>query len=346
MNKRTILSVAFPFARVSENTAGGAEQILKVLDKAIAGSGNRSVVLARRGSAVIGELIECDSESGMIDDLFKTEIYKKYRLMITNIIREKKVDLIHFHGLDFVEYFPSGRFPSLVTLHLPVEWYKDESFSIRRGIHYNCVSHFQYNKCKRKIKGPVSVIENGVSIPEKIPCRKAGSYTLSMGRICPEKGFHLAIEASRKADIPFVLAGRVYPYEEHIKYFQEKIQPAIDRKECVFVGEVGSVEKERLFSRAYCLLLPSLVEETSSLVAMEAMASGVPVIAFKAGALSEIIRQGGNGYLVEDENEMAEAISKVEKIDPERCYSIASDNYSLTRMISQYLQLYEKIIEG
>ena len=50
MNKRTILSVAFPFARVSDTTTGGAEQILKVLDKAITDSGNRSVVLAQKGS--------------------------------------------------------------------------------------------------------------------------------------------------------------------------------------------------------------------------------------------------------------------------------------------------------
>ena len=264
---------------------------MKVLDKAITDSGNRSVVLAQKGSSVNGELIECDSECGMIDELSKEKIYKRYRLLLDEIIRDMKVDLIHFHGLDFVEYFPSVYFPSLVTLHLPLDWYKEESFSIN-GICYNCVSHFQFNNCKKRIRERVSVIENGVSIPEKIPCRKDGGYALSIGRICPEKGFHLAIEASKRADSPFVFAGRVYPYREHIDYFRKKIQPAIDSKECVFVGEVGIAEKERLLRHARCLLVPSLVEGTSSLVAMEAMAYGVPVIAFKAGALNEIIRHG------------------------------------------------------
>ena len=62
MNNRTILNVAFPFAKVTEKTAGGAEQILQELDKAIISSGNCSVVLAQKGSSVEGELIECDCE--------------------------------------------------------------------------------------------------------------------------------------------------------------------------------------------------------------------------------------------------------------------------------------------
>lgn len=345
MNNRTILNVAFPFAKVTEKTAGGAEQILQELDKAIISSGNCSVVLAQKGSSVEGELIECDCEYGVIDEIYKAETHKKYRSIISGIIRERKIDLIHFHGLDFVEYFPSGQFSSLVTLHLPVDWYKGKCFSIR-GIHYNCVSRFQFNSWEKRISGRASVIENGVNIPEKISCRKSGAYTLSMGRICPEKGFHLAIEASKRAQKSFVLAGKVYPYEGHIRYFQKKILPAINSNECLFVGEAGTEEKEWFLNHAYCLLVPSQVEETSSLVAMEAMANGVPVIAFKAGALNEIIKHGENGYLVNDEKEMAEAILEIEKIDPERCYSIAKENYSVTRMTSQYLQLYEKIIEG
>ncbi len=343
MNSRTILSVAYPFAKISEKTAGGAEQILKTLDQAITMSGNRSIVLAQRGSLVSGEIIECDSECNRIDDFTKTKIYKEYLFKLTHILRERKIDLIHFHGLDFAQYFPSAHFPSLVTLHLPLDWYKAGSLSLD-GVNFNCVSRFQLNKSRGMIKGVVTLIENGVTIPEKIQRRETGAYTLSMGRICPEKGFHLAIEASRRANVPFILAGRVYPYNEHIDYFKSKIKPAIDSKECTFVGEVGNDEKKRLLRRASCLLVPSLVEETSSLVAMEAMAYGVPVIAFRAGALNELIRHAENGYLVNDEKEMAEAISKIERIDSARCYSLAKENYSVTRMTSQYLQLYEKII--
>lgn len=345
MNKRTILSVAFPFARISESTAGGAEQILNHLDLAITSSGNNSLVFAQKGSSVNGQLIEFDFTCDLIDDAFRKKFYKHYRRKLSEIIWNKKIDLIHFHGLDFAEYFPEADIAALVTLHLPLDWYKAESFSIK-GVHYNCVSSFQFLKYRSKIGGPVSLIENGVDIPECIPVRGTGKYTLSMGRICPEKGYHLAIKASRNVKLPFVLAGSVYPYDEHLIYFHQKIRPAIDNNECVFIGEVGNVRKKRLFRHAVCLLVPSLVEETSSLVAMEAMAFGVPVVAFKAGALNDLIRQGENGFLVNDEMEMSEAILEIAKIDPIKCHNMAKDYYAVSRMTSQYLQLYENIIDG
>ena len=59
-----------------------------------------------------------------------------------------------------------------------------------------------------------------------------------------------------------------------------------------FIGAVDEQEKWRLLSRARCLLQPSLAPETSSLVAMEALACGTPVIAFPSGALPEIIDNG------------------------------------------------------
>ncbi|HEX3019491.1 MAG TPA: glycosyltransferase [Chitinispirillaceae bacterium] len=342
MINRAILNVAFPFARISESTAGGAEQVLHFLDKKISRSGNRSIVLASKGSKVNGLLYEFEEDIDLINEAKREEIYKKYQSEIEDILSDQNIDLIHFHGLDFRQYLPPTSIPVLVTLHLPVPWYRPDCFSIE-GINFNFVSRFQFLKYGKKINVPF-FIENGVNIPEKMPERKRGAYTLSMGRICPEKGYHLAIEASKRVNLPYILAGKVYPYEDHIKYFRNYIKPAIHNQTCEFIGEIDSKQKEKLFRRAVCLLVPSLVEETSSLVAMEAMAFGVPVIAFKAGALIDIIKEGKNGYLVNNEIEMAQAISDAEKIYPIECYNMAINNYSVDRMTRQYLELYEKLI--
>ena len=53
----TILNVAYPFAPVGPDTAGGAEQILGHLDAALARAGHRSLVVACEGSRVAGELV-------------------------------------------------------------------------------------------------------------------------------------------------------------------------------------------------------------------------------------------------------------------------------------------------
>ena len=94
---------------------------------------------------------------------------------------------------------------------------------------------------------------------------------------------------------------------------------------------------------ARCLLVPSLVPETGSLVAMEALACGTPVVAFPAGALTEIVEPGVTGFLVNDAREMAEALVMAEKIDPERCRAAARRRFSLDRMVERYFAVYQRL---
>ena len=88
--------------------------------------------------------------------------------------------------------------------------------------------------------------------------------------------------------------------------------------------------------------MPSLVAETGSLVAMEALACGTPVVAFPAGALADIVEPGVTGFLVKDAQEMAEAIAAAGTIDPERCREAARARFSLGRMVERYLAVYER----
>jgi glycosyltransferase involved in cell wall biosynthesis len=64
--------------------------------------------------------------------------------------------------------------------------------------------------------------------------------------------------------------------------------------------------------------MPSLIPETSSLVAMEAIACGTPVVAYPAGALPYIIDPGVTGFIVSDQLEIADAIHAVDSIDRDR----------------------------
>lgn len=344
MNNKAILNVAYPFAEVSKSTVGGAEQVLFAIDCSLCNSNMQSFVCAIKGSKVNGKLIEFEYINDYNDIDAKDNFYNNLRTVIKQFINNSRVDLIHFHGIDFNQYIPETDIPVLVTLHLPIEWYSKESFQYSK-VFYNCVSEYQFKKCKNQINN-LTWIENGVLIPPDKPLKNKKKYALSMGRICPEKGYHLAISASKKAGVPFVLAGKVFPYLEHLIYYRKLIEPKIENKECLFLHQIGPEKKRFLFRSACCLLIPSLVEETSSLVAMEALVNGVPVIGFKAGALNDIIENGKNGFLVNDENEMAEAIKEVNRLDPSIFYINAREKYSVKRMTSQYQNLYEKILHG
>jgi glycosyltransferase involved in cell wall biosynthesis len=172
----------------------------------------------------------------------------------------------------------------------------------------------------------------------------AGDYVVAIGRICPEKGLHLAVDAAEKAGMPLHLAGKVFPYADHIRYWREVLEPRL-RPPHRFVGPVGIAQKAVLLGGARCLLVPSLVPETSSLIAMEALACGTPVVAFAAGALAEIVEPGRTGFLVHSTSEMAEAIRCVEALDRSECRNVACSRFSEQAMVAAYIKLYENLLQ-
>ena len=108
-------------------------------------------------------------------------------------------------------------------------------------------------------------IANGVDVDELQPdpqTRRA--HALVLARICPEKGIHLAIESAKKAEVDLIIAGEIFPYSDHQRYFAEHVQPLVDARR-VFVGPVGFAGKRKLLQSARCLLVPSLIEETGAL---------------------------------------------------------------------------------
>lgn len=342
--KLNILSVAFPFAPVRTDTAGGAEQVLAMIDEALTEAGHNSIVIACEGSHVKGKLVKTPGVHGSIDPK-TTEFFEKEHLQaIEETLRHHDIDLIHMHGIDFAQYIPKTEVPVLVTLHLPLAWYpQDKLTNPPKGVYFNCVSRSQFQS-RPEMPSLLGFINNGIRLENFQVKTRKHNFALSLGRICWDKGYHAALDASKKAGIPLIIAGELFPYEYHREYYNKEIIPRLDGNDYKFIGPVGLEKKKRLLSAARCLLVPSMVPETSSLVAMEALACGTPVIAYPAGALCEIIEDGKTGFIVNSIDEMAQAIMRSGEINPEVCRRTARERFSSGRTIKEYFRLYKKII--
>jgi glycosyltransferase involved in cell wall biosynthesis len=74
------------------------------------------------------------------------------------------------------------------------------------------------------------------------------------------------------------------------------------------------------------------------------MAAGTPVVAFRSGALPEVIEDGVTGFLVDNEEQMAEAVRHVELISPKACRDRAQARFTAHRMVTDYLALYRELV--
>lgn len=335
-----VLQVAYPFAPVCPGAVGGAEQVLSAIDRGLVHAGHHSLVVACEGSEVEGRLMATVPAP---DQLNPTELETErstLRKTLELVLRTHAIDLVHFHGVDFPRYLPDRSLPMLATLHLPVQFYPEGLFSdppdqlILHGV--SDTQHRTFPTC-RNLHDP---IPNGVDLDQFTPRLEKEDYLLALGRICPEKGYHHALEAAHAANLRLLLAGHVFPYPEHYRYFEHRILPLLDEKRR-FIGAVGPVERSRLLAGARAVVIPSLIDETSSLVGMEALASATPVVALRRGALSEIVEHGRTGILVDHPAQLCDAILASRSIDPRACRQAAERRFASTRMIGEYLALYK-----
>ena len=338
----TVLNVAYPLAPVTPETVGGAEQVLAAIDEALVEHGATSLVVACDGSRPRGTLLPLRMPSGLLDDAACGPARQGCAAAIREALDRLPIDVVHMHGVDFHHYLPPVGVPVLATLHLDPSWYPSHAIAPSRPDTFiNCVSGWQHRACKAT-PALLPVIGNGVRIPATPPrpMRERAAMVASLGRICPEKGFHIALDVARAAKVRMTVAGQVFPYTVHVRYFDEEIRPRLSA-ERIFIGPLGRTQKQALLAEARCVLVTSLVPETSSLVAMEALAAGTPVVAFGKGALVEVIEHGVTGFLVRDAREMADAIAAAGDLDPNACRQAAVERFSVTAMTRQYMERYE-----
>jgi glycosyltransferase involved in cell wall biosynthesis len=344
-----VLYTAYPLLRVHNESAGGAEQILWTLEREIVRGRAQTTVAASAGSRVSGELFSTGEPCTQPDDYERrrTEHEDNVVEFVRRRAREGNAfDLIHDHSGSFWRRAAEIDTPMLATLHLPRSFYAAENFNdVPANVSFNCVSDSQLRSFG-DLDALAGVVPNGIALD----CFESGAADQSrhgllwLGRICEEKAPHLALEIAAQAGLPITLAGQVYPFSYHQQYFDREIAPRLEAMpNATFISSPSAELKRRLLREAQALLTTSLAAETSSLVAMEAAASGTPVVAFRKGALAEVVRDGVTGFLIDDVSQAVQALRQVATIASTACVQHARENFSAAKMAEKYLQLYERL---
>ncbi|MEJ5300066.1 MAG: glycosyltransferase [Thermodesulforhabdaceae bacterium] len=188
----------------------------------------------------------------------------------------------------------------------------------------------------------IATIYLGIDLSEFTFSDKAGEYLLFFGGIHREKGTAEAIEIAKRVGMPLIIAGIIQDEE----YFEKRVLPHIDGEKVRYIGNVGFPEKAKLLSSAYALLHPVNFEEPFGVSIIESLASGTPVVAFRRGAIPEIIIHEETGFIVENVDEAMDAVKRIPQIRRTRCRSHVEEKFTKDRMVEKYIEVYKKIADG
>ena len=162
-----------------------------------------------------------------------------------------------------------------------------------------------------------------------------------LGRIAPEKALEDAIEAARIAKVPLKIFGKIQDQD----YWQEILAEFSDAP-IEYMGFLETKKLQQELGKCRGLLMTPRWVEAFGNVAIEALACGVPVIAYKRGGPSEIVEHEQTGFLVEPDSVpgLVEAMNNINIIKRQKCRQQAEKEYSLTALGDRFEAWFENLI--
>jgi glycosyltransferase involved in cell wall biosynthesis len=261
------------------------------------------------------------------------------------VVREARYDVVHNHAFDppAISLAKGLSAPVVQTLHLPPD---PAVAAALREVAGSDNAPVVAGVSAAHVDAWRRVVAVDAILPPFVPTRmirwspSGGEGAVFAGRLSPEKGAVEAIDIARAAGVRIDVYGDTYDAD----YTREEIEP---RRSYPDVGLHGGVARTAIWdvmARAAVVLCPARWEEPFGMVAAEAQASGTPVVAFRRGALDEVILDGVTGFLVapDDISAAAEAVTKTAELSRSRCRDHAERHLDLELSIDAHEQLYAR----
>jgi len=360
-NLRIAILAGVRFA-TTEPHAGGLERHTDTLARELSRAGHRVTVFAGSRNELTEERLPYSieplvatryeasnaarSDVSMPPDRFMIE----HDAYLDVLSRLEGFDVVHNNSLNYLPVITPSSVPVVHTLHTPPTPWLESGYRIRDdrrsmspafdNSRVVSVSHANARQWRHHVD---LVVHNGVELSRWRVGSGRGGYGVWSGRIVPEKGLHLALDAAERAGLELRVAGPIHDRG----YFDEMVAPRLDRAVgAEYLGHLNIEELARLTADAAVAVITPCWEEPFGLVAAEALACGTPVAAFHCGALGEIVSPDV-GSLAPSGNvdALANAVSDAISASRLACRRRAVERFSADVMALAYIHVYRSLTD-
>lgn len=322
---------------------GGTERVVSVLTEELVRRGHSVTLFASGDSRTNANLVACAPRGLRLDPTGCDSVTHTMIELGKVYARAADFDLIHNHADYFA--FPFTRLtttPTVTTTHgrldLPNIQFVYESFPEARLV---AISHDQ----RASLPGAdwLATIHNGIDLENFHYRQERGDYLVFLGRISPEKRVDRAIEIAHDVGMRLIIAAKVDPAER--EYYVHAIEPMLRNDPMIeFIGEIDERQKDELLGGAFAYLFPVAWPEPFGLTMIESMATGTPVVAYRAGSIPEVVVDGVTGFVCDSLHDMVEAVEQVTTIERKACRAHVEQLFSAKVMADKYEQAYKRLV--
>jgi glycosyltransferase involved in cell wall biosynthesis len=322
---------------------GGTERIVSYLTEELVAQGHHVCLFASADSQTSARLVPCCETAYRLNQSVSNSLPRRLMMLKDLLDRAAEFDVMHFHAdLLHLPIVPSLDCATVTTLHCRLD--KPELALLYRTFPdapLVSISHAQ--RVLMPEASWVGTVYHGIPDDRRAVRRGGGQgYLAFLGRICPEKRPDRAIEIANRCKIGLKIAAKVDRAGKD--YWSDRIKPMVDASPFVeFVGEIDEIQKATFLGEARALLFPIDWPEPFGLAMIEAMASGTPVIAWRAGSVPEVIDEGISGFIVSSLEDAVEAVGRLPSLPRRSVGASFERRFTAARMARDYVRIYQEL---
>lgn len=360
---------------IAQPYAGGLEMITQLLCDEMEAQGHEVLLYAHEDSQTEATLVpfltrdefdatvydnEHESLGMSREELYQYLVYQSALRDLIDRDERGEIDIVHNHSLHHIPMMTGQAFGErfFTTFHTPIfPQLRLALLTLRHGTktQFTAISQHQQQLFSEFV--PSQVVYNGIDVASFVAnidvdtasdANSAHESYFWYGRICPEKGTHLAMQYCMEAGKKLIIAGP----KSNEEYFNEYVAPLL-AEDCKYnesplfdyVGHVTKDEVNRYLCQATAMLFTSTWDEPYGLILAESLACGTPVIGFNVGASAEIITPD-TGIIVPKEDKAAfiRGFSEIKHISRQACRNRAMAFCSVSAMVEGYLAVYQTAV--